>query len=124
MADDSGERRDARSGLSDLEERLERARAKSSSVEDPSGDGRPERDNTAYGQAFQVSAEMIAGIGVGGGAGWMLDRWLDTSPALLMLCLVLGFAAGLANVFRSLRGAGHFGSGKPPSDPSIPSSGA
>ena len=55
---------------------------------------------------------MIAGIAVGGGAGWLLDAWLDTSPAGLMVCLGLGFAAGLRNVFRTARGFGR----QPPPD--------
>ena len=49
---------------------------------------------------------MIAGIAVGGGAGWLLDEWLDTSPALLIICVGLGFAAGLRNVFRTAQGFG------------------
>ncbi len=49
---------------------------------------------------------MIAGIAVGGGAGWLLDDWLDTSPALLLVCVVLGFAAGLRNVFRTVHRLG------------------
>ncbi len=49
---------------------------------------------------------MIAGIAVGGGAGWLFDEWLDTSPALLIICVGLGFAAGLRNVFRTAQGFG------------------
>jgi ATP synthase protein I len=47
---------------------------------------------------------MIAGIALGGGAGWLLDDWLDTSPTLLIICVGLGFAAGLRNVFRTAQG--------------------
>ena len=69
---------------------------------------------TALGGALKVSSEMIAGIAVGGGAGWLLDDWLDTSPALLMICVGLGFAAGLRNV---LRAAHRFGVSEPDRGP-------
>lgn len=97
MADDSGGRRKGPSDLSELGARLDRARAR-----DGGGPAADRPDRSGYGRAFQVSAEMIAGIAVGGGAGWALDRWLGTAPWLLVAGLPLGFAAGLLNVFRSL----------------------
>lgn len=33
--------------------------------------------------------------------GWLLDRWLGTSPWGLMVLLLLGFAAGVFNVMRA-----------------------
>ena len=33
--------------------------------------------------AGRVSSELVAGLVVGAGSGWVLDRWLDTSPLLL-----------------------------------------
>ena len=44
--------------------------------------------------------EFVAGIGVGALLGWLLDRWLGTSPALLIGFLALGTAAGFWNVYR------------------------
>jgi len=32
--------------------------------------------------------------------GWFLDRWLGTTPFLLILFFLLGGAAGVANVWR------------------------
>ncbi len=58
----------------------------------------------AFGGALRVSSEMIAGIAAGGGGGWLLDEWLGTSPIWLILCVGLGFAAGLRNVFRTAQG--------------------
>mgnify|MGYP002152638149 CR=1 FL=1 len=37
---------------------------------------------------------------VGVGIGWFLDRWLDTTPWLLIVFLFLGIGAGLSNAFR------------------------
>jgi len=40
---------------------------------------------------------------LGGGLGWLLDRWWHTSPAMLILFFFLGAAAGIVNVFRTAR---------------------
>lgn len=52
------------------------------------------------GQAFRFAADLIAGVGVGGLIGWALDRQFGTTPWLLALFVILGFAAGLSNVIR------------------------
>jgi ATP synthase protein I len=33
--------------------------------------------------------------------GWLLDRWLGTSPGGLIVFVLLGFAAGVLNVMRA-----------------------
>lgn len=57
----------------------------------------------ALGQAFKISIELVAGVAVGGFIGWVLDRQLGTRPWLLILFLMLGFAAGMLNTIRSAR---------------------
>jgi len=52
--------------------------------------------------ALRVSSEFAAGIIVGAGLGWVLDYWAGTSPWGLIILLLLGFAAGVLNVLRSL----------------------
>ncbi|MCY4430381.1 MAG: AtpZ/AtpI family protein [Rhodospirillales bacterium] len=106
MADDTPNDRDVPPDLSRLADRLADDRS-SSPGKVRSRRGAPGK---ALGGALKVSSEMIAGIAVGGGAGWLLDEWLDTSPALLIICVGLGFAAGLRNVFRTAQG---FGSRQP-----------
>ena len=56
---------------------------------------------TGYGQALKLSSEFIAGIAVGAGLGWMIDRVAGTSPWGLIILLLLGFCAGVLNVLRS-----------------------
>lgn len=56
---------------------------------------------TGYGQAVKLSSEFIAGVAVGAGLGWAIDRWAGTSPWGLIVFLLLGFAAGVLNVMRS-----------------------
>jgi ATP synthase protein I len=55
------------------------------------------------GQAFRIVAELVVGVAVGGFIGYTLDRWLGATPWLLVLGLMLGFAAGLMNVIRTAR---------------------
>jgi ATP synthase protein I len=69
----------------------------------PMSDADREARGSALGQAFKISIELIAGVAVGGFIGWILDRQLGTRPWLLVLFLVLGFAAGMLNTIRSAR---------------------
>ena len=50
---------------------------------------------------FRLSSELIAGVVVGAGIGWGLDRLLSISPWGLIVFVLLGFTAGVVNVVRS-----------------------
>ncbi|MGH8905811.1 MAG: AtpZ/AtpI family protein [Egibacteraceae bacterium] len=39
-------------------------------------------------------AELISAVVTWAGIGWLLDRWLDTAPWLLLIGIVIGSAAG------------------------------
>ena len=54
------------------------------------------------GQAMKLSSEFIAGVAVGAGIGWLIDSMAGTSPWGLIVFLLLGFAAGVLNVLRSV----------------------
>ena len=56
---------------------------------------------SGYGQAMKLSSEFIGGIAVGAGLGWVIDRWVGTSPWGLIVFLLLGFGAGILNVLRA-----------------------
>lgn len=45
---------------------------------------------------------LPAGALAGGAGGWLLDRWLRTSPLLTVVMGFLGAAAGLIEVLRIL----------------------
>jgi ATP synthase protein I len=55
---------------------------------------------SAMGLGARVASELVAGVLVGGGMGWALDRWLGTSPAFLIVMLIVGMVAGFWNVYR------------------------
>ncbi len=45
--------------------------------------------------------DLLAGLAVGVGLGLLLDRWLGTTPFLLIVFFFLGAAAGMLNVYRT-----------------------
>ncbi len=61
---------------------------------------------TQLGIAGRFSTELVAALVVGGGLGWGID-WLlghfgiHTRPVFMILCVVLGAAAGIRNVMRA-----------------------
>ena len=56
---------------------------------------------SGYARGFRLSSELVAGVLVGAGLGWLIDRWLGISPWGLIVFLLLGFAAGVLNVMRT-----------------------
>jgi ATP synthase protein I len=44
---------------------------------------------------------LVAAVLAGAGLGWLIDRWLGTSPWGFIVLLLLGFAAGVVNVIRA-----------------------
>jgi len=56
---------------------------------------------TSLGIAFRFATELGAALFVGAGLGWLLDRFLHTSPIFLVLMFCLGAAAGIRNVMRA-----------------------
>jgi ATP synthase protein I len=58
-------------------------------------------DTSALARGFRLSAEFVAGILVGAALGWLIDRWLGTSPWGMIVLLLFGFAAGVLNMVRA-----------------------
>jgi ATP synthase protein I len=62
---------------------------------------RPTSDSSAIGQAVRLSAEFVSGVFAGAILGWLIDRLFGTSPWGLIICLILGFCAGMLNLLRA-----------------------
>jgi ATP synthase protein I len=61
--------------------------------------GNIDRDTrNALSLAGTIGLHLISGIAVGLLIGYMLDRWLDSSPWLTMIFLGVGIAAGFKNM--------------------------
>ncbi len=56
------------------------------------------------GIGMRIGIELLAAVLVGGAIGLFIDRWLNTSPIFLLAFVVLGFAAGVMDVLRILKG--------------------
>jgi ATP synthase protein I len=54
------------------------------------------KSGLAYAAGFSLFASVVAGLIL----GWLLDRWLDTGPWLLVAGIVLGAAAGFYEFIR------------------------
>ncbi len=68
------------------------------------------------GRAFRVGSELLAGLFVGAILGLGLDTLFDTKPLLLLVGILLGFAAGVLNVSRAFKEStgGASGNGQSP----------
>lgn len=93
------DRKDDRDGS--FESRLTAARARQGMDPTPV-DASKGTQTSALGIGLRVGVEMVSALVVGTGLGWLLDRWLHTSPVLLAIFVLLGGAAGVANVWRVL----------------------
>jgi ATP synthase protein I len=109
MADDARERGDRgrpppdEAALSARSKRLgERlGHFRPSRPSDSGSDSRPAVDASAMARGFRLSTELVAGVLIGAGIGWVLDKWLGISPWGMIVFLLLGFAAGVLNVMRA-----------------------
>lgn len=68
--------------------------------------GAPEKDHQEehYSQAqvaWRMVIELVAGLGIGFGIGYGLDALFGTTPFLMVLFIMLGFAAGVLTMMRT-----------------------
>ena len=84
-----------------FESRLRAARSRQG-MDAPSEADTPSaaRETSALGVGLRVGVELVSALAVAIAIGWGLDRWLHTLPLFLVIFLVLGGAAGVANVWR------------------------
>ena len=80
-----------------LDKRLAAARARQ---EARRSDGE-KQGPSGIGTGMRIAVDLVAGIAVGVVIGLSLDRWLGTTPWLLVTFFVLGAGAGIRNVFRT-----------------------
>ncbi len=89
-----------------LRSRLDRLSADLSAAKDapPPDDDGPAAQARSFGTAmslgFRVLAEFVSAVAVGALLGWQIDKWVGTSPVLLIVFLLFGTAAGFWNVYR------------------------
>lgn len=53
--------------------------------------------------AWRMVIELVAGLAIGFGIGYGLDALLGTGPWLMIIFILLGFAAGIRTMMRSAK---------------------
>ncbi len=86
--------------LGNLDHRLSKIRD-NRNLQTGAGSGDGAARASAMARGFRLSSELIAGVVVGAGIGWGIDKLLSTSPWGLIVFFLLGFIAGVVNVIRS-----------------------
>jgi len=81
-----------------FEDRLRAARGRQGLDPSPSVNGRG--DGSALGIGVRVGVELFSALAVAVAIGWGLDHWLHTMPLFLIIFVLLGGAAGVANLWR------------------------
>ena len=82
-----------------FEERLRAAEGRQAAGAPASASGSSDAPS-AMGIGVRVGIELVSALAVGLAIGWGLDWLLGTKPWLLALFVLLGGAAGVANVWR------------------------
>ena len=58
---------------------------------------------SSFGKAFQLSTELVSAVLVATIIGFILDKWFDTKPWLIIIFFFIGVIAGIINVIRSAK---------------------
>ena len=97
---------DTRDNLRNITSRLERARK---TVQDPLREPSTGKSETSsvLSLAFRVAVEIVSAVAIGFGIGWCLDDWVGTKPWLMVVFVMIGFAAGMLNIYRMASGFGY-----------------
>lgn len=95
----AGDEADLSARLRRLGERLDKVQA--SRPPDSSHSASRPVDSSAMARGLRLSTELVGAVLLGAAIGWLLDRWLGSSPWGLIVLLLLGFAAGILNVMRA-----------------------
>lgn len=86
----------------ELGKRLDAAKGHSTSLPKATPSSASNADNaSAMGKALRISTELVGGVVVGAGLGWLIDRALGTFPAFFIVLFLLGAAAGMVNIVRA-----------------------
>lgn len=59
-------------------------------------------DRSGFSQGLKLSGDFVGGVVAGFAVGWVFDKLTGWSPWGLIVFVLLGFAAGVVNVLRSI----------------------
>jgi ATP synthase protein I len=96
----SSDREQTSSLTADLQARIARAKSSHEAAESAKAPS-AQRDMSGMGRGLRLGSEFLAAILVGAVLGYLLDQGLGTTPWLMLVMLIIGFAAGVLNVVRT-----------------------
>ena len=79
-----------------MEERIQRLKAQENKTETPEAEA---QFFHATRLGFRISAELLSGVIVGAGIGYLLDMFFQTHPVHLIILTFLGAIAGFLNIY-------------------------
>ena len=100
MGDDVANDKDLQERLQKLSRDLGKAEGRDSATGAASGAGPSEEMLQARAKGFRILGEFVAAIVAACVIGYAIDRVAGTSPAFLIVFLVLGTMAGFYNIYR------------------------
>lgn len=62
----------------------------------------------ALGLITYMGVSVVACIGLGLFIGWALDRWLDTTPWMMLTFTILGIIAAIKSIYDMAKKAGNY----------------
>ncbi len=103
MASDDDTQKRSSTDLDDFGKKLDKARESEETRRLwKSNVNRP--PSSALGLAFRVSVELVSAVAVGLAIGWGIDWVLGSRPWAMIVFIILGFIAGVMNVYRVASG--------------------
>lgn len=98
----------------DESDRLRRLEARIAAARGAGKDGGPSHNEKGYSQAqlaWRMVTELVAGLGIGLMIGLGLDTLFGTAPAMMVIFIGLGLAAGVRVMMRTAEEVGRRGPG-------------
>lgn len=89
--------------LTDIEQIDKRIKHFKNNREQKETDGSEKKFVYAYQIGSRIATELVSGVLVGAGLGYLLDKIFETAPLMLITFLILGGAAGFLNVYRFVK---------------------
>jgi ATP synthase protein I len=61
------------------------------------------KQESAKNNLLNIATDLVSGMLVGLVSGFYLDKWLGTKPLFIIICTIIGIAAGFRMVWREMR---------------------
>ena len=85
--------------LDQFDAKLKAARDRIEGREGP-GSKKGASNDTLLAVGYRMSIELVVGICVGLGLGWLIDKQMGTKPWFMLILMFVGLAAAILNVVR------------------------